>query len=215
MAARLARLDRELNPTQRDQIITASGGGKSRKPRSSSIPASRTIQHRPTEVEDRKTFGHWEADLLSAKNKDFIFDLFPSGKIYTTFLPAEARNAIGKVGKETEPVVHMLKKIGFEYRNQVDPFDGGPHLWAETDHLVPIRKSRTLRWTEGPLDSDHVQAGLLTKAGERPEFRAFAVEAQVAGDELSVKNRSAEELRAITKMLEIAPGDSVLFMPYY
>jgi arginine/ornithine N-succinyltransferase beta subunit len=37
----------------------------------------------------------------------FIFSLFPSGKIYTTFLAAEARNAIGKVGKETEPVLQL------------------------------------------------------------------------------------------------------------
>jgi transposase, IS30 family len=35
-----------------------------RKPRSPSIPADRSIQHRPIEVEDRKAFGHWEADLL-------------------------------------------------------------------------------------------------------------------------------------------------------
>ena len=60
---------------------------------------------------------YWEADELCQKNKEFIFSLFPSGKIYTTFLPADARNAIGKVGKDTEPVLHMLKKIGFRYRN--------------------------------------------------------------------------------------------------
>ena len=53
--------------------------------------------------------------------------------------PAEARNAIGKVGKDTEPVVHMLKKIGFKYLNQVDPFDGGPHLWANVSDLLPIQ----------------------------------------------------------------------------
>lgn len=35
-----------------------------RKPRSSSIPTSRSIQCRPIEVDDRKSFGHWEADLL-------------------------------------------------------------------------------------------------------------------------------------------------------
>jgi arginine N-succinyltransferase len=83
---------------------------------------------------------YWEADQLCQKNKEFIFSLFPSGKIYTTFLPAEARNAIGRVGKETEPVLHMLKKIGFEYKGQVDPFDGGPHLWANVDNLLPIKK---------------------------------------------------------------------------
>ena len=35
-----------------------------RKPRASFIPAARSIEHRPPEVEDRQTFGHWEADLL-------------------------------------------------------------------------------------------------------------------------------------------------------
>jgi arginine N-succinyltransferase len=68
-----------------------------------------------------------EADRLCQKNKEFIFSLFPSGKIYTTFLSAEARNAIGKVGKDTEPVLHMLKKIGFEYPGQVDPPPNNPY----------------------------------------------------------------------------------------
>lgn len=159
---------------------------------------------------------YWEADELCAKNKDFIFDLFPSGKIYTTFLPAEARNAIGKVGKDTEPVVHMLKKIGFEYRNQVDPFDGGPHLWGEVDKLVPIRKSRILKWSDRGAGKDALlEAGLLTRVGDAAEFRAFSVEAAVEGDSISVKNHSPGEIGAIEELLAISPGDSVLFMPYY
>jgi arginine N-succinyltransferase len=160
---------------------------------------------------------YWEADRLSSKNKDFIFDLFPSGKIYTTFLPAEARNAIGKVGKDTEPVVHMLKKIGFEYRNQVDPFDGGPHLWADVEKIVPIRKSRTLRWSErdAPDDRPTTEPGLLVSGKETSEFRAFSVEARITDEELSVKNRSAGERGTIEELLGLSPGDSVLFMPYY
>jgi transposase, IS30 family len=35
-----------------------------RRPRPSFVPADRAIQLRPAEVEDRRTFGHWEADLL-------------------------------------------------------------------------------------------------------------------------------------------------------
>jgi arginine N-succinyltransferase len=42
---------------------------------------------------------YWEADELCQKSKEFIDSLFPSGKIYTTFFSAEARNAIGKVNK--------------------------------------------------------------------------------------------------------------------
>jgi arginine N-succinyltransferase len=79
---------------------------------------------------------YWEADKLCSQDKEFIFSLFPKTLIYTTFFSAEARNAIGKVGKDTEPVVHMLKKIGFKYLNQVDPFDGGPHYSVTEDELM-------------------------------------------------------------------------------
>lgn len=166
---------------------------------------------------------YWEADLLCSNNKDFIFDLFPSGKIYTTFLPAEARNAIGKVGKDTEPVFHMLKKIGFEYRNQVDPFDGGPHLWAETEKIVPITRSRTLHWmgSNPSQTTDGIESGLLTRVSTEPlseqtaEFRAIAVEATVSGEDLTVNNLSKEEVHQIEELLSLRSGDSVLFMPYY
>ncbi len=35
-----------------------------RKPRCSFIPAARAIVHRPAEAADRRSFGHWEADLI-------------------------------------------------------------------------------------------------------------------------------------------------------
>jgi arginine N-succinyltransferase len=165
---------------------------------------------------------YWEADQLCAKNKDFIFDLFPSGKIYTTFLAAEARNSLGKVGKETEPVFHMLKKIGFEYRNQVDPFDGGPHLWAEVEKLAPVKNTTKLVWKGGLAPGSGV-AGLLHKAPSdaEGEFRAVAVEAVIEsspeGDRIGVNktSSSAADLDAIEQALGLRVGDEVAFMPYY
>ena len=42
---------------------------------------------------------YWEADQLCQKDKEFIFSLFPSGKIYTTFLGRGAqRNRKGRKG---------------------------------------------------------------------------------------------------------------------
>lgn len=82
-----------------------------------------------------------EADKLSRSNKEFILSLFPSENIYMTLLPYEARNAIGKVGKDTEPVKAMLEKIGFKYNQEVDPFDGGPHYRANIDDIKPIKES--------------------------------------------------------------------------
>ncbi len=82
-----------------------------------------------------------EADVLSRKNKEFILSLFPSETIYETLLPLAARDSIGKVGKETLPVKRMLESIGFEYTNEVDPFDGGPHYRAKKENISLLKNS--------------------------------------------------------------------------
>lgn len=147
---------------------------------------------------------YWEADQLCQKNKEFIFSLFPSGKIYTTFLPAEARNAIGRVGKDTEPVVHMLKKIGFQFTQQVDPFDGGPHFWAKVDDLLPLKNIREITVGEpGPGER-----GLLTAPAQAQPgtFRALGVEIGESG--LIADDRALA-------WLGLKTGDRATFMPYY
>lgn len=80
-----------------------------------------------------------DADILSRKNKEFILSLFPSGIIYETLLPLDARNAVGKVGKDTLPVKTMLESIGFKYVDEVDPFDGGPHYRCPLKDLKPVK----------------------------------------------------------------------------
>lgn len=81
-----------------------------------------------------------DADLLSRSNKEFILSLYPSDTIYETLLPIEARNAIGKVGVDTQPVKRMLEGIGFKYTKEVDPFDGGPHYRAKLSDLTPVKE---------------------------------------------------------------------------
>src|SRR5207237_403615 len=85
-----------------------------------------------------------EADVLSRKNKEFVTSLFPRGDIYTCLLPGEVRDAIGKVGTGAEPVKHMLERIGFRWKEHIDPFDGGPHYWAETDKITVIRATKKM-----------------------------------------------------------------------
>ena len=84
-----------------------------------------------------------EADILSRNNKEFILSLFPSENIYQTLLPMEARESIGKVGKETEPVKRMLESIGFKYAHEVDPFDGGPHYRCALKDITPVKEKIT------------------------------------------------------------------------
>ena len=149
-----------------------------------------------------------EADILSSKNKEFIFSLFPTGKIYVTFLPAEARNAIGKVSKETEPVMHMLKKIGFEYRSQVDPFDGGPHMSANVDEILPIKQIKPLIYAGDIGDASlAAQPGLVTPRQASP-FRAMSVVATVDTGNAFFSAERAD-------VIGLKTGDPIYFMPYY
>ncbi|MGE4232188.1 MAG: arginine N-succinyltransferase [Bacteriovoracia bacterium] len=153
-----------------------------------------------------------EADILSSKNKEFILSLFPSGKIYVTFLPAEARNAIGKVSKDTEPVMHMLKKAGFQYRDQVDPFDGGPHLIANIDEIIPMRKIRASMYGGEDAEknkSPDVVAGLVTvkNKGDR-KFSSVSVSAVFSGDKIYFARDAAE-------YCGISLSEPVVFMPFY
>jgi arginine N-succinyltransferase len=160
---------------------------------------------------------YWEADALCADNKEFILSLFPEEKIYTTFLPPEARSAIGKVDSQTEPVMHMLKKIGFEYHHQIDPFDGGPHLWAEIDRLKPLKNAKEYTFVDidPPKDlKEDVLEGLISAKNQKPgSFQAMNVKALIKGDRLILTD--PHEKAGVMKVLELKSNERVIYMPYY
>ncbi|MGA0420120.1 MAG: arginine N-succinyltransferase [Phycisphaerales bacterium] len=83
-----------------------------------------------------------EADLFCQHSKEFITSLFPRGEIYASLLPAEARNLIGRVGEETRPARRMLERQGFEFKDHVDPFDGGPYIEARLDRIPIVAATR-------------------------------------------------------------------------
>ncbi|AWV91088.1 arginine N-succinyltransferase [Bradymonas sediminis] len=99
-----------------------------------------------------------EADLLSRDNVEFIRNLFPSKPIYTALLPEHVRKIIGVVGEKTVPARRMLEKIGFEWDNSIDPFDGGPTFAVKTDDCAPIINTRRLAYL-GPIAQDAAPDG--------------------------------------------------------
>ncbi len=144
-----------------------------------------------------------EADLLSKDNKEFIKSLFPHGLIYTSLFPPEVREVIGVVGPETKGVEKMLRRIGFEYARQIDPFDGGPHFIAETDRISLVRDARQVelverseaapaRWTIVAVES--------ARERPRPHFRAVATQASgwtgSAGARLAIPADALDRLGA-------------------
>lgn len=137
-----------------------------------------------------------EADILSRSNKEFILSLFPSENIYQTLLPMEAREAIGKVGKETEPVKRMLESIGFRYTYEVDPFDGGPHFRCPLKDIKPVREKITgLLITNKSFQAEKAREVIISL--EHPDHDFFAVRTllQVHGDgQLSLDPQLVKEL---------------------
>jgi len=115
-----------------------------------------------------------EADLLSKDNKEFIHALFPDDPIHTELLPDDVQALIGVVGDETKAVEKMLRRIGFEYAGQIDPFDGGPHFVAKTDDVTLVRNAVEVAVrVVGDADGERPWAVLAVEGPRRPQFRAI------------------------------------------
>ncbi len=122
-----------------------------------------------------------EADRLSKDNKEFVQALFPDDPIHTELLADEVQAVIGQVGDDTRAVEKMLRRIGFEYAHQIDPFDGGPHFIATTDQIAIVRDARQLEVAEqGSGEARWAIIGVDTHV--RPQFRAIAAHATPAGE---------------------------------
>jgi arginine N-succinyltransferase len=144
-----------------------------------------------------------EADLLSKDNKEFIQALFPDDPIHTELLPANARALIGVVGPETKGVEKMLRRIGFQYANQIDPFDGGPHFCARTDDITLVQNAREMPTALASSEGD-TWAVVATERGGG--FRAVAARVQLSADTIGVTED-------VLRRLAIEPGEPVWMTP--
>lgn len=116
-----------------------------------------------------------EADKHCQRSREFISALLPKEDVYLSLLPPEARDVIGRVGEETVPARRMLEKLGFEYRDEVDPFDGGPVLSAATDSIELVRQTGRGKLGEGAVGG-FTHFGLISALSAEGEFRAVQTE---------------------------------------
>jgi arginine N-succinyltransferase len=138
-----------------------------------------------------------EADLRSKDNKEFIQALFPDDPIHTELLPDDVRTIIGQVAPDTKAVERMLRRIGFDYANQIDPFDGGPHFVARTDDIALVRDAREMVVTTVEhADGERPWAVLATEiAAARPTFRALSARViPMGGDAIGITNDARRRL---------------------
>lgn len=134
-----------------------------------------------------------EADRLSQLHKGFIKTLFPEEDIYLCLLDSEARIVVGDVADATRPAKHMLEKIGFQYKKEVDPFDGGPHYSAKLNDISLIKEGRKLVVKEG---QDGLEKLVLMGFVENGEFCCVQTRVAFKEDRVLINSRDEETLKA-------------------
>lgn len=144
-----------------------------------------------------------EADLLSQTHKEFIGSLFPEEDIYLCLLDAKARLVLGRVGEQTKPAQHLLESIGFEYLDEVDPFDGGPHYGADTQDIAPIKMGRLLKVAEFKDALFKTQCLVATQG----DFRASLASADIRENEIALAPKAREALG-------VSAGDQLYVSPF-
>jgi IS30 family transposase len=161
-----------------------------RKPRSSPIPANRAIQHRPPEVEDRQTFGHWEADLLIFRRehgKANLTSVIERQTRYTILLPNPDRQSnalIGRIGQAWQGLP--------EGSCRTITFDRGTEFAA---YAILARASRTEAYFCDPHSP--WQKGAVENTNGR--IRRF-----LPGDR-NLAELAKDELQRVTAMLNATP----------
>lgn len=145
-----------------------------------------------------------EADLLSQSHKEFIESLFPEEDIYLALLDSKARTVVGRVGEATKPAQHLLESIGFEYLEEIDPFDGGPHYGAATKDILVIKEGKRLKIADFK-DAAFKSHGLVG-AGDQ-DFRAALVPYDLRQDEIAIPARQRE-------LLQVDVGDEIFMAPF-
>ena len=141
-----------------------------------------------------------EADQLSQLNKEFIQQLFPEEDIYLSLLDSKARLVVGRVGPSTEAAKHLLEKIGFQFLNEVDPFDGGPHYGAQFKDISLVQQSEMLEVSKERAPRYETKA--IVGVSKEGRYRAVWSSA-------SCKEGVVHVPETTRKTLQLEPGEKV------
>ncbi len=145
---------------------------------------------------------YYRADLLCRSDKEFIKSLFPHHEIVLDLLPEAAQVIVGEVGPATLPACRMLQRVGFQYLEMVDPFDGGPHYGAQWQDIGPMQRSRRAVC----LDDPPTQADTHLLLGNPQTHQFTAAPCQIQGHGIRLYATTSQELN-------LKAGDLVWCLP--
>lgn len=145
-----------------------------------------------------------EADQISSQNNGFIQSLFPEEDIYLALLDSKARLVLGRVAEETQPALHLLNRIGFKYKDEVDPFDGGPHLGCKATECTLIKNLKKYR-LKSVKSGKFEQTGLLGLLRDG-SYRGTASLYRLEGSEIALPEKT-------WSLLELSEGEELYMTP--
>lgn len=136
----------------------------------------------------------YRADLMSGLgDKEFIAALMPKHPIYVPLLPKEVQEVIGRVHRDTEPALALLRSEGFTNTHEVDIFDAGPLIQAQTDQIRTLRECRVSTLVSHHEDEPGHATHLLSNA--KLDFRACLGVVKPCEDGISISKVCAKALR--------------------
>jgi arginine N-succinyltransferase len=117
------------------------------------------------------------------------------------------RRALGAVAPATEPIRHLLERIGFSYVSRVDPFDGGPHYEARLADVTLVRRYRRHVLAAAPIGRGGEERLVALERPGRNRFRAVRCACRVSRGEVAIPAAARELLRA-------KPGERLHLVPF-
>jgi len=150
-------------------------------------------------------FDFYRADMLSGLgDKEFIAALMPTHPIYVPLLPPEVQAVIGRVHPETEPALALLRSEGFLQSDEIDIFDAGPLVRADTATIRTVREYRSAAVADVRPDREARPTHLISNGSL--DFRACVGTITPHGDGVALSE-------SCTKALRVDSGDRVFFSP--
>lgn len=133
--------------------------------------------------------------LRSTGNFD-VRQVLPEYPIYVSLLPIEVQESIGKIHPNTWPAFNMLSQEGFYPTNEVDVFDAGPRIEAETKEIRTIKtctQDLVLEITRNQIDSSR-----YIISNDRLDFRSCYSTLQRSSKGVCISDEAAEALKLKT-----------------
>lgn len=138
---------------------------------------------------------------LLEENYTFVEEFLPEYPIYAHLLSKRIQQTIGQTHATTKPALRMLKKQNFSVTSDIDLFDGGPILQAETSEVRTVKQSRLLE-----VDASFIKTAsspLYLVSNTKLDYRCCFAHLNILGKN---KVQLPEETASL---LSVLPGEQV------